>query len=156
MTWSRQVSCQINIFSFYSLHCPGGRPGRKLSLVYQKTKKKVDQCRRGRRTSNFLEPPSNLRASCVSEETYKLVFGGSRLYSLPSPGYNQRNCQECYRLRSFSIRKGRVINLGESVESRRSRPGSHNASGDNSGCASPRSVTTFMEFLVFRDLQNWP
>ena len=125
----------------------GGR-GRKLSLVYQKTKTKVDQCRRGRRTSNFLEPPSKLSASCVSEENYKLVVGGSRLYSLPSPGYNQRNSQESYRLRSFSIRKGRVINLGESVESRRSRPSSYNASADNSGCASPRS-TVLDDYEIF-------
>ena len=72
------------------------------------------------------------------QQNYKLIVVGSRLYSLPSPGYNQRNCQECYRLRSFSIRKGRVINLGESLESRRSRPSSYNASRDNSGAASPR------------------
>ena len=55
------------------------------------------------------------------------------MYSLPSGGYSQ---QEEYRLRSFSIRKGRVINLGESMENRRSR--SYNASGENSGCVSPR------------------
>ena len=73
--------------------------------------------------------------------SYVISKIGSRNCSLPSPGcgYNPRNSQEYYKLRSFSIKKGRVIKLGDSMESRKSRSASYNASAGTSGCASPRS-----------------
>ena len=62
-----------------------------------------------------------------------LLYLGTRISSLPSPGYNPRVSQEYYKLRSFSIKKGRVIKLGDSMESRKSKP----VSGNTSGCVSP-------------------
>ena len=75
-----------------------------------------------------------LELFCCPDE--RSVVSASRLFSLPS-GYSQHHSQEYYKLRSFSIRKGRVINLGESMESRKSK------SMETSGCVSPRwtSVT---------------
>ena len=85
-----------------------------------------------------------------------LVITGSRIQSLPSPGgYSPRFSHEYYKLRSFSIKvafpsylpmhnlitqqKGRVIKLGDSMESRKSRTTSYNASPSNtSGGQSPR------------------
>ena len=61
----------------------------------------------------------------------------SRICSLPAQGYNPRLSQEFYRLRSFSIKKGRIVKLGDSMESRRSRSPSHNTSLNNSTCVSP-------------------
>ena len=52
-----------------------------------------------------------------------------RICSLPEQGYNPRMSEEFYRLRSFSICKGRVIKHGDSIASRRSRsPASPNTS----------------------------
>ena len=52
-----------------------------------------------------------------------------RICSLPERGYNPRLSEEFYRLRSFSICKGRLVKLGDSIASRRSRsPASPNTS----------------------------
>ena len=65
----------------------------------------------------------------------------SRIGSLPAQGYNPRLSHEFYRLRTFSIKKGRVVKLGDSMESRRSRSrsrsASRNASLNTSTCVSP-------------------
>ena len=69
----------------------------------------------------------------------------SRICSLPAEGYNPRCSQELYRLRSFSIKKGRLIKHGDSMESRKSKPASNNGSRNTSNCVSPmlvRSSTT--------------
>jgi len=90
-----------------------------------------------RRTSNFLELP-------VAD------YGKRRICSLPE-GYNPRISEEYYRLRSFSINKGRLIKHGDSIASRRSRSPcsttatntsrsvSRAASPYSSSCMSPRS-----------------
>eukprot|EP00090_Calanus_glacialis_P024886 TRINITY_DN38619_c0_g1_i2.p1 TRINITY_DN38619_c0_g1~~TRINITY_DN38619_c0_g1_i2.p1 ORF type:complete len:639 (+),score=153.67 TRINITY_DN38619_c0_g1_i2:48-1964(+) len=102
---------------------------RKMSLASHKTKasKKVE-----RRTSNWLELP-------VADYDKK-----RRICSLPEQGYNPRLSEEFYRLRSFSIKKGRLVKLGDSMASRRSRsPGSPNTatsrsvSRATSSCVSP-------------------
>lgn len=100
-----------------------------MSLASHKTKasKKVE-----RRTSNWLELP-------VADYDKK-----RRICSLPEQGYNPRLSEEFYRLRSFSIKKGRLVKLGDSMASRRSRsPGSPNTatsrsvSRATSSCVSP-------------------
>ncbi|KAJ6645420.1 GTP-binding protein GEM [Pseudolycoriella hygida] len=63
---------------------------------------------RQRRTSNFLELPipDHIRP---------------RVFSLPERPYNPRQSDDLYRLRTFSISKGTVVNCGDSIISRRSR-----------------------------------
>ncbi|GAB0097850.1 hypothetical protein DMENIID0001_135280 [Sergentomyia squamirostris] len=63
---------------------------------------------RQRRTSNFLElpVPDHIRP---------------RVCSLPERPYNPRQSDDLYRLRTFSISKGTVVNCGDSIISRRSR-----------------------------------
>merc|ERR1719422_2769508 len=80
-------------------------------------RQRQDQGRRERRTSNFLELP-------VADYDKK-----RRICSLPEQGYNPRMSEEFYRLRSFSICKGRLVKHGDSIASRRSRsPASPNTS----------------------------
>ena len=66
-------------------------------------------------------------------------YNKSRICSLPTRSYNPRLSQEFYRLRSFSIKKGRVVKLGDSIESRRSRSRSlsRHTSLNTSTCVSP-------------------
>uniref|UniRef100_A0A336MK16 CSON000949 protein n=1 Tax=Culicoides sonorensis TaxID=179676 RepID=A0A336MK16_CULSO len=61
-----------------------------------------------RRTSNFLELPIPDHAR-------------PRVCSLPERPYNPRQSDDLYRLRTFSISKGTVVNCGDSIISRRSR-----------------------------------
>ncbi|XP_031638454.1 uncharacterized protein LOC116350696 isoform X2 [Contarinia nasturtii] len=63
---------------------------------------------RQRRTSNFLELP-------VPDHQRP------RVCSLPDRPYNPRQSDDLYRLRTFSISKGTVVNCGDSIISRRSR-----------------------------------
>lgn len=44
-----------------------------------------------------------------------------RVCSLPERPYNPRQSDDLYRLRTFSISKGTVVNCGDSIISRRSR-----------------------------------
>lgn len=44
-----------------------------------------------------------------------------RVCSLPDRPYNPRQSDDLYRLRTFSISKGTVVNCGDSIISRRSR-----------------------------------
>lgn len=44
-----------------------------------------------------------------------------RVCSLPERPYNPRQSEDLYRLRTFSISKGTVVNCGDSIISRRSR-----------------------------------
>lgn len=56
--------------------------------------------------SQFLSVPDHIRP---------------RVCSLPERPYNPRQSDDLYRLRTFSISKGTVVNCGDSIISRRSR-----------------------------------
>ena len=86
-------------------------------------------------------------------------YNKSRICSLPAQGYNPRVSQEFYRLRSFSIKKGRVIKLGDSMESRRSRSASRKTSVNTSTCVSPMlgystSTTSAMASPIMTDFED--
>ncbi|KAL0277726.1 UNVERIFIED_CONTAM: hypothetical protein PYX00_004916 [Menopon gallinae] len=86
---------------------------------------------RQRRTSNFLElpVPDHIRP---------------RVCSLPEKPYNPRCGDDLYRLRTFSIAKGAVINCGDSIINRRSRSNtSVNSAGTRSGINSTGERSPF-------------
>lgn len=85
---------------------------------------------RQRRTSNFLELPGSLNSNSIFinylilRSSYKLIVPDHvrpRVCSLPERPYNPRQSDDLYRLRTFSITKGAVVNCGDSIISRRSR-----------------------------------
>lgn len=80
---------------------------------------------RQRRTSNFLELPGKF----MKFQDFSIKFSvlkvpdhiRPRVCSLPDRPYNPRVSEDLYRLRTFSISKGTVVNCGDSIISRRSR-----------------------------------
>lgn len=91
---------------------------------------------RQRRTSNFLELPGDFEERkyfffyqnplCLLTVSFFIVPDHirPRVCSLPDrpyTPYNPRVSEDLYRLRTFSISKGTVVNCGDSIISRRSR-----------------------------------
>ena len=78
-----------------------------------------------------------------------------RICSLPEQGYNPRLSEEFYRLRSFSINKGRLVKLGDSIASRRSRsPGSPNTATSRLAFCCLRNLTKTFLYCIFLLLWN--
>lgn len=104
----------------YLMEKRDSRRGSRESIVSTKTNcsnedikplANFQQRGRQRRTSNFLEIPipDHIRPRVCS------------LPDRPFTPYNPRASEDLYRLRTFSISRGTVVNCGDSIISRRSR-----------------------------------
>lgn len=85
-----------------------------------------------------------------------------RVCSLPEKPYNPRSGDDLYRLRTFSITKGTVINCGDSIINRRSRSNtSVNSAGTRLVCPEASSLRIWSksklinnDFLFLSEFEN--